>query len=417
VGLLAEDHMPNKTVGPTMHAVLKVQFERLRDGDFYYYENDPELTYSDIGVIDGSILSKIIRRNSTLSNSGLQRRVFKADPCPLKVDKTMSNSGCGGDGCDGQFEVIPSGGAAPYTIEYRQSGSWSPTDGTEENLCHGIYKVRITDATGHKCTELINLKSSANLSLRKLIHTSANCGGGDATVWVIGRKGVPPYEYAIDNDAYQASGRFSSLAAGTYNISVKDQTGCEYTQEVTVEASTGLELKVTKVYDACSNGSSGNGKIKVKAYGAHGAARYSIDNGATFQYSRTFKKLAPGTYTILAKDWADCTDSIEATVESNGCKNGGFEEILTAELEGLQVLNVYPNPTTGQVKIDLATDMSVNVNINIRSIDGRIVYTQNVPSVDGDFTQFVDLSQVTAGLYFVEVRTVNQHQVQKLIIK
>jgi len=41
IGSLAEDHLPGSNVGELMFAVLKDQFERLRDGDRFWYENDP----------------------------------------------------------------------------------------------------------------------------------------------------------------------------------------------------------------------------------------------------------------------------------------------------------------------------------------------------------------------------------------
>jgi hypothetical protein len=38
VGILAEDHLAGKSVGKTMHEILRVQFEKLRDGDFIITE-------------------------------------------------------------------------------------------------------------------------------------------------------------------------------------------------------------------------------------------------------------------------------------------------------------------------------------------------------------------------------------------
>ncbi len=81
VGLLAEEVLLGNILGPTMHNVLKVQFERLRDGDFYYYENDPFYSFSDRLTLKNTKLSDIIKRNTNLQN--LQADVFHADACEL----------------------------------------------------------------------------------------------------------------------------------------------------------------------------------------------------------------------------------------------------------------------------------------------------------------------------------------------
>ena len=42
VGLMAENHLPGSSLGQTEQAILAKQFEKLRDGDRYFYENaDP----------------------------------------------------------------------------------------------------------------------------------------------------------------------------------------------------------------------------------------------------------------------------------------------------------------------------------------------------------------------------------------
>jgi peroxidase len=41
VGMLSEDHRNGSAIGETIHAILSMQFQKLRDGDRFYYENDP----------------------------------------------------------------------------------------------------------------------------------------------------------------------------------------------------------------------------------------------------------------------------------------------------------------------------------------------------------------------------------------
>ena len=78
IGFMSEDHLPNSLVGEGLHAILKLQFEHLRDGDRYYYENDPALSATEKAAIKNTKLSEIVLRNTQIIN--LQENVFKAVP-------------------------------------------------------------------------------------------------------------------------------------------------------------------------------------------------------------------------------------------------------------------------------------------------------------------------------------------------
>jgi hypothetical protein len=78
VGALAEDHLPEASVGPVTAAVINEQFRRLRDGDRLWYENDPAFSPQDIASLQSTRLSDIIRRNTTIEN--LQNNVFYLPP-------------------------------------------------------------------------------------------------------------------------------------------------------------------------------------------------------------------------------------------------------------------------------------------------------------------------------------------------
>ncbi|HVT29630.1 MAG TPA: peroxidase family protein, partial [Lacipirellulaceae bacterium] len=72
VGLMAENHLRGSSLGQTEQAVLARQFEALRDGDRFFYENaDPA---SLVRQLNNTTLSQIIERNTTLTN--LQADVF-----------------------------------------------------------------------------------------------------------------------------------------------------------------------------------------------------------------------------------------------------------------------------------------------------------------------------------------------------
>ncbi|UCE64143.1 MAG: peroxiredoxin [Nitrospirota bacterium] len=73
VAFLAEDPMPGAVVGQTVLTVLKDQFERVRDGDRFWYETylPPDL----VEKVKEQTLAKVIRRNTGIEN-GIQDNVF-----------------------------------------------------------------------------------------------------------------------------------------------------------------------------------------------------------------------------------------------------------------------------------------------------------------------------------------------------
>ena len=79
IGILAEDHVAGKSVGNTIHQMLKKQFENLRDGDFYFYKNDPYLPFLTRFRLSRTKFSDVIKRNTSLTN--LQSNVFFTEEC------------------------------------------------------------------------------------------------------------------------------------------------------------------------------------------------------------------------------------------------------------------------------------------------------------------------------------------------
>jgi hypothetical protein len=71
VGGLAENHLPGSSLGSTFTAIIADQFRRLRDGDPFYYLNQPQLAQYGVGKVT---LADIIARDTGLKN--LQPNVF-----------------------------------------------------------------------------------------------------------------------------------------------------------------------------------------------------------------------------------------------------------------------------------------------------------------------------------------------------
>jgi hypothetical protein len=86
--MLAEDHLPDSALGETMDALIRDQFTRLRDGDPFYYENDPELDGVEFELATTK-LSHVILRNTEIES--LQCNVFFAEHSLDELDCYMPN--------------------------------------------------------------------------------------------------------------------------------------------------------------------------------------------------------------------------------------------------------------------------------------------------------------------------------------
>jgi hypothetical protein len=66
VGLISERHLPGAEVGELQAAIWRKQFEALRDGDRFFYGNDPALPVieRELGISYRVTLAQVIRRNT-----------------------------------------------------------------------------------------------------------------------------------------------------------------------------------------------------------------------------------------------------------------------------------------------------------------------------------------------------------------
>ncbi|MDA3866985.1 MAG: T9SS type A sorting domain-containing protein, partial [Salinivirgaceae bacterium] len=80
----------------------------------------------------------------------------------------------------------------------------------------------------------------------------------------------------------------------------------------------------------------------------------------------------------------------------------------------LAKFNMYPNPATDILTIDIENiSYSENIEISIIDLNGKIVYSENIENSNCK----INISDYTAGLYFVELKTPGNIHKRKLIIE
>jgi hypothetical protein len=124
------------------------------------------------------------------------------------------------------------------------------------------------------------------------------------------------FTYSINNGAFQASGTFNNLAAGTYTITAKNSNGCLGSKQVTLTATSPctslITITPTIVNTTPCITPANNGSITVVATGSTGFT-YNI-NGGAYQASNSFAGLNAGNYLIGVKDINGCINTKSVTV-------------------------------------------------------------------------------------------------------
>ncbi|MFL6145254.1 MAG: peroxidase family protein [Labedaea sp.] len=118
VGMVAEKHVAGSEFGPLQRAMWTREFTRLRDGDRFFFGNDPGLTFirNTYGIDFRSNLGDIISRNADIPRAELPSNVFFTHgdnpPTSCRVTYTVTNQ------WDTGFQVsqnITNTGSVPIT--------------------------------------------------------------------------------------------------------------------------------------------------------------------------------------------------------------------------------------------------------------------------------------------------------------
>lgn len=227
-----------------------------------------------------------------------------------KVDPTLGQT-------NGSITASATGGTGfTYSLN---SGTYQAS-GTFTGLAAGTYTVTAKSSLGCLGSSSVTLTgvnpcTGVNIAVSATkVDPTLGQSNGSITATATGGTG---FTFSLNGGAYQASGTFTGLAAGTYTVTAKSSLGCVGSTSVTLTAANPCSSTIITITSAivnvmpCSTPTA-NGKITVTATGSTGFT-YNLNSGA-YQSSNIFSNLAAGNFTIGVKDLNGCTKTAPATV-------------------------------------------------------------------------------------------------------
>jgi hypothetical protein len=254
-----------------------------------------------------------------------------------------ANVACFG-GATGAATVTTNGGNPPFTFVWSDGA----TTATRTGLVAGTYSVTITDSNG--CTAFSSASSSATITqpasaLTANISTTTNVacfGGATGAATVAANGGTAPYSFAWTGGATTATN--TGLSAGTYNVTVTDNSGCMTMSSATItQPASALAANASTTTNVACFGDS-NGEAMVMATGGTAPYSFAWINGIT---TANNTGLAAGTYSVTATDANNCMSmatititaptsalSLNIAVDNNVSCNGLADGAITANASG-----------------------------------------------------------------------------------
>ncbi len=264
----------------------------------------------------------------------------------------------------------------------------------------GDYILTATDDNTTVITATITITEPATLvSITNIDATDVSCfGGNDGRLDIQATGGSGTYTYSINGGTFQAS-PITNLISNSYNITVRDANGCEFTEPTPVLITAPLELNlIINEQRPVTAANATNGAIFITAEGGSGDYTYQWTgpNGFT-SADEDISNLAAGNYNVTI------TDGNFAINNDTGCRLISADITITEP--GVLIANL-----TQTVLLECSGDDFGEITANVQG--GITPYTYEWFEVtNGNNTVLNEDSDIIAdlsvGTYFLRATDAN----------
>ncbi len=285
---------------------------------------------------------------------------------------------------------------------------WEFGDGNtsnEENLNDytyqegGDYEICLT--TSNECGSSTNCETitiAAALSYELTIQDISCPGGSDGRIIINMTGGTPAYNYVWNDASINGMGS-GNLSAGDYQITVTDADGISIIIDIKL---TEPEPIVSEATITATSMVDANGQISLEVSG--GTSPYEViwDDGSA---GMERGGLSQGTYMAVITDANGCQ------IVSSFIVTGST---AITEIKNLSHFSLSPNPAFNEVNIEAEFSEEIKLDLSLINARGEKVFIDQMQT--DLISRRLDLSNYSAGVYLLELRSGQQVSYRKLII-
>jgi hypothetical protein len=202
----------------------------------------------------------------------------------------------------------------------------------------------------------------------------------------------------------------NTFASGT--ISVKANNICGVSSSVRTKSITGKALPTQPSAISGATTLCNGSKFNVYSVSASSGFTFnwSVPTGATITTGQGTNSIkvtwgtTSGTVSVTKSNSCGVSAPSAKLVTSVACRLAEeVAEETTIEAATSTNLLVYPNPTVGNATVVFGTEVGGKYTLNVLNALGQVVYSKTATSTTGENTHAIDISELSSGLYFINL--------------
>ncbi len=373
--------------------------------DNFQLPDDTVICYGDVLTLDAAlntgtfvIWNNFVPGSSiNISSSGVYK-AFVSNTCGQALDSIVVDIA---QPADLPADTHLCAGASVMVGTGVMNGSYMWSNGATTDMINinsrGIYAVEVMDTLGCVTTDTIAVTQSRAVALPA---DTAFCDGNT----LILNANVGQGSYFWSPTAETTPVIFVNKS-GNYTVQYTDNMFCTSTDNINV-AVTPEPMAGFNFFNSFYSISITDQSMDAGTY------MYTFGDGDTSYVANPVHVYAgPGTYRVIQTVMNSCgTDVTEKTVVISALP--GFDEY--ADKNGMKV---YPNPSNGSFDVSLENVPEKALTLQVVSVDGKVVFSQDLEVSSDLYETHVDMGTVAAGVYYVKVSGNDYNEIQKVTIQ